>query len=212
MKRSDRRRWAAAETLTDLGSLTALWLEGEIGQTPGYIGPPDDETKEITPTLVRLNRFGGIVTYGSQPGFDGIGYDGAHWRQRPAVELLAEPDIADRLAGNAFKGGFIVTHHVPPLPRIHEHYDDAVSVSGRRNESGEWETTCMFGAKLSRRTLREEFGYSEGALRAAYRAHQVTLAEITHAEWARPAGQEGDRLWRWLEEWLTSSTTSHLWS
>ena len=36
MNRADRKLWAAARTLADLGELTARWLEGRIASQPGY--------------------------------------------------------------------------------------------------------------------------------------------------------------------------------
>ncbi|MGW1620979.1 DUF6919 domain-containing protein, partial [Streptomyces sp. NPDC002172] len=35
MSRSDRRRWRSARTISDLGELMALWLEGTIASRPG---------------------------------------------------------------------------------------------------------------------------------------------------------------------------------
>lgn len=87
MKRRDRQRWAAARTLPQLGELVALWLEGKIPSQPGYQPNcgPDPETLPLMPTLAAINR-AGFVTCSSQPGFDGPGFDGAHWQQRAAVE------------------------------------------------------------------------------------------------------------------------------
>ena len=48
MNRDDRKLWASARTLDDLCELTAMWLEGELEQTPGHLGPPCPETAEIT--------------------------------------------------------------------------------------------------------------------------------------------------------------------
>lgn len=64
-------RWRSARTLADLGELAIAWLHGEINQTPGHNGPPDDETIPLIPALVIVNR-GGFVTENSQlAGFDG---------------------------------------------------------------------------------------------------------------------------------------------
>jgi len=66
MRRSDRRRWKAAGSLADLGELMALWLEGKVASWPGYAPNygPDDETKDLVPTLAACNR-AGYVTVGS---------------------------------------------------------------------------------------------------------------------------------------------------
>lgn len=83
----DRPRWAAARTLTDLCDLTALWLEGRIDSQPHYYGRVDvdeGEASGLTQALVALNR-AGFLTYQSQAGYDGPGYDGANWMQLAAV-------------------------------------------------------------------------------------------------------------------------------
>src|SRR6266536_3121043 len=61
------RRWMSATSLAELGELTALWLEGEIGQAPTNLGPPAGETAELIPVLAAVNR-AGLVTDCSQPG------------------------------------------------------------------------------------------------------------------------------------------------
>lgn len=99
MSRVDRRRWQSATTLADLGHLTAAWLEGDIKSQPAYQAGfgADDETTPLIPTLARLNRLG-FVTNQSQPGFEGLGYDGRLWRQRAAVSgWVADPDMVRQL-------------------------------------------------------------------------------------------------------------------
>jgi len=89
MSRSDRRRWRSARTVSDLGELMALWLEGKIASRPGYQPRygPEDETAHLVPTLAALCR-AGYVTTQSQPGLVGTGTDGLWWEQRAAVELV----------------------------------------------------------------------------------------------------------------------------
>ena len=65
MNRADRRRWRQAQTLADLGELVIAWLNGEITQTPGHLGPPDPETIPLIPVLTAVNR-AGFVTDNSQ--------------------------------------------------------------------------------------------------------------------------------------------------
>lgn len=106
----DRPMWEAARTLPDLGELTAWWLEGRIASQPGYYGPVDvdeDDAPGLTDTLIALNR-GGLVTYGSQAGFDGHGYDGAHWRLHAAVCGFAAPDTARRLTAALAGTRFVI--------------------------------------------------------------------------------------------------------
>src|ERR1035441_5983858 len=65
MSKRDAARWASARNMADLGELVIAWLNGEITQTPGHCGPPDDETGPLRPALTVLNR-GGFVTDNSQ--------------------------------------------------------------------------------------------------------------------------------------------------
>ncbi|PVC73488.1 hypothetical protein DBP18_14170 [Streptomyces sp. CS081A] len=78
--------WRSAQTIGGLGQVMADWLEGRIPARPGYYDTrPDTETDPLIPTLARLCR-GGLVTVDSQPGLEGPGHDGAHWRQKAYVE------------------------------------------------------------------------------------------------------------------------------
>lgn len=61
--------WMSANTLAELGELTARWLEGSLSFNPGYGGPPNGETTDLIPALARFNR-AGFVTENSQPGED----------------------------------------------------------------------------------------------------------------------------------------------
>jgi hypothetical protein len=65
MSRKDAARWKSAGSMADLGELVIAWLNGEIQQTPGHCGPPDDETYPLIPALTVINR-GGFVTDNSQ--------------------------------------------------------------------------------------------------------------------------------------------------
>lgn len=87
--------WQHARTLTDLGSLTADWLEGTNSYLPAYGSDADGnirparETGPLIPHLARANR-NGFVTVHSQP----------------AVELT------DGCGQRAFVGGFCAVHTV----------------------------------------------------------------------------------------------------
>ena len=60
--------WKSAQSLKDLGELTARWLEGVDIEHPCYLGGgPDPETSPLVPDLVELNR-SAFVTECSQPG------------------------------------------------------------------------------------------------------------------------------------------------
>jgi hypothetical protein len=65
MKRAERKHWASARSLQDLGELTALWCTGAIIQTPGHAGPPAAETLPYLEPLAAVNR-SGFVTENSQ--------------------------------------------------------------------------------------------------------------------------------------------------
>lgn len=65
MNHADRKRWAAARTLADVGAITAQWLEGELEETPSHLGPPDPETIPYIAPLAAVNR-AGFVTDNSQ--------------------------------------------------------------------------------------------------------------------------------------------------
>jgi hypothetical protein len=117
----DRALWRSARTLTDLADLTARWLAGEIESQPGYYGPVDvdeDDAPGMTETLIALNR-AGFLTNQSQAGFDGLGYDNAHWQQLAWVSGFASTVtyqwLVEALAGTRFQ----VQANLTDLPRKH---------------------------------------------------------------------------------------------
>ncbi|MFB6726757.1 hypothetical protein ACFCV3_41690 [Kribbella sp. NPDC056345] len=64
---ASKKQWLQADSLADLGLLTARWLEGDLAfHTNGY-DVPDEETLPLVPVLAAVNR-AGFVTEGSQPG------------------------------------------------------------------------------------------------------------------------------------------------
>jgi hypothetical protein len=185
-------QWADARTLDDLGRLTALWLEGAILTQPGYSGRPDTETATLTPTLAAANR-AGYVTYSSQPGFDGTGYDGARWQQRPAVEgLVGDEPAAVRLVVAAEAAGFQVVAQAASRWRCRQ--ATAVTVTRSGLLPSVWLPRTGFGVQLSRRELAFMFeGCGRDAVRAAQAAWQVTLID--------PRWGPGGRLWDLLDGW-----------
>lgn len=194
MNRADRKRWASARTLADLGNLTALWLEGEIPSQPGYAANcgPDPETADLIPVLAACNR-AGFVTNGSQPGESGTGCGGARWDQRAAVQGFASMEATGRLLNILSGGGFIIR-----IERAGQRmsWKRAVPVS---LDDGSVCTT--FGAKLSRRFIRDDWeGYGichPDAVRALCDAYQVTVID---PEWGR-----NDRLWPALERFAAQT-------
>jgi hypothetical protein len=109
MKPQEQRRWSAAKNLAELGELTALWLEGELEETPGHGGPPAEETRPFVPILAATNR-AGAVTVNSQPGEDEM-IKGGQWLQRATVDFLLPHEIADSLSAAAARRGLIVIRH-----------------------------------------------------------------------------------------------------
>lgn len=85
--------WATAQTLDQLGELTARWLEGAIPNHPANHGEgPDEETHSLVPTLAAYNR-AGLVTDFSQPGEP----ESDGWTQRAAVSAWCSDETCDRL-------------------------------------------------------------------------------------------------------------------
>ncbi|MFF4403628.1 DUF6919 domain-containing protein [Streptomyces sp. NPDC001404] len=110
MSRSDRRRWESARTLSDLGELMALWLEGSLGSRPGYAARfgPDEETAGLVPVLAACCR-AGFVTEQSQPGEDDVAFDGRPWVQRAAVSgFVADKDLLQHVRAAAERAGLQV--------------------------------------------------------------------------------------------------------
>lgn len=94
-----RDPWANARTMSDLCDLTERWLLGLVRFQPSYPAPVDVDEGEapgLTGALVALNR-AGYLTDSSQAGFDGLGYDGAHWRCHAAVSGFTDTVTVDRI-------------------------------------------------------------------------------------------------------------------
>ncbi|WP_158687614.1 DUF6919 domain-containing protein [Streptomyces sp. AA1529] len=171
MSRADRRTWADARTLNDLGQLMARWLEGDLKSWPGYAAGygPDEETRPLIRALAAANRAGFLTTC-SQPGTDGTGYDGAHWRQRAAVDgFVADPDMLQRVRRAAQRHGL------------------------RATTGGQWtcatdrngEPITVFGQRVDDRVLRSTW---HGIHRTAYRAvADAQPVAVVHPVWG-PSG------------------------
>lgn len=180
--------WGGARTLAELGVLTASWLEGQLSDHPGYTGGgPDPETIEtpgVVPALAALNR-AGFVTVASQPGCEGIGYDGAVWTQRAAVMLLCSGDRAAIL--NTILRGTWCEVISNPSRAWWRRAQPGICVT--RREGRDYTT---FGYQLGRGGLSLCFGdvLSPSAFDAVCRAQQVTVYDRV---WGR------NSLWRVLE-------------
>jgi hypothetical protein len=196
MSQEDADLWWEARTLKDLGERVALWLEFAIDSQPGYASNchPDEETWDLVPVLAAANR-AGFVTHGSQPGTrPEIGYDGAVWEQRAAVDGFANAVLAQRIHDVCASAGLIV-HMYPSAGRRGE---KAVPVTIRNG--------CRytgFGHRLPRRLIRFLYraNCNDDAVDALLNAHQVTVID---PEWGRD-----DYLWVHLAEAITWKDDHH---
>lgn len=109
MNRQDRARWAACETLAQVGDCVADWLTGGIEETPGHCAPPSTETTPYVMLLCAVNRRG-LVTAGMD---DGELCTYTRWEWGPSVDGLIAPGKVSRLAIIAERHGCEVVN----LPR-----------------------------------------------------------------------------------------------
>ncbi|MFH9203193.1 DUF6919 domain-containing protein [Streptomyces anulatus] len=188
MSRADRRRWKTAQTVTDLGELMALWLEGEIASRPGYQPRygPDEETEHLVPSLAALCR-AGYVTTCSQPGSAGRGADGLWWEQRAAVELVVtDAELLHRLAVAADGAGLLV--------RVNDHRGDGVQDEPVIVTTCDGEPITAFGGRISRADMAIQWP----------ELNRDLYDQITHGTYvsivAPEYGPAGDRLWVLLDQ------------
>jgi hypothetical protein len=177
----DSGRWHSARTLADLGWLTALFLQGHIGQTPSHDGPPDRETADLITALTACNR-AGFVTDNSQPGVPSDAYGSG---QRAWVSGFASNDVLARLRVAAAGTGLIVSaaraDEDSPGPLI--------PVTLDYGEEFTWA-----GGGQPRSELEDHYGRlcHPDAIRAVCDAWQVNIID---PEWGR-----NDVLWPALEK------------
>jgi hypothetical protein len=195
----DAERWAAAQTLADLGELTALWLEGTVGLVPGTMPGygPDEETTNLIPILAASNR-AGLVTIVSQPGEEPtLGSDGELWTQRAAVEGFASADTLALL--RAAVGGTALILMAVPAGGPDSVWETQIPVTLRGEEEVTW-----FGSVMSHADIADEdvsFGICHpDAVNAICESWQVTIID---PEWGR-----NDLLSARLEKFATHVTAS----
>ncbi|MGW1620522.1 DUF6919 domain-containing protein, partial [Streptomyces sp. NPDC002172] len=181
---SDRRRWRSARTISDLGELMALWLEGTIASRPGYQPRygPEDETAHLVPTLAALCR-AGYVTTCSQPGLVGTGVDGLWWEQRAAVELVVtDPVLFHRLVDAAYAAGLVVRiNDYRPGGGVQE---QPVVVTTRDGEA-----ITVFGGRISRADMAIQWlGLDRGLCRVVSTGLYVSIV-------APEYGTAGEWMW-----------------
>jgi hypothetical protein len=167
MNRADRKLWASARTLDDLCELTAMWLEGELEQTPGHLAQPCEETAEIAAVLAGVNR-AHFLTWGSQPGRP---LDEHECCQYAAVTGFIAGEHMSRLRRSLDRSGLFFAEDLAPARRAR--YEGAVTVTVDGGRPFTW-----FGAAISRRDLRWEFSACHrAAVAAVCDAWQVTVVD-----------------------------------
>ncbi len=174
-RNADRDQWHGAETLSELGEVTARWLEGDIVHNPSYNGRPDPEIDVIAAPLAAANR-SGFVTGGSQPGGT---WDG--WVQRAAVDGFADDATRERLLEVATRHGLTCISHKAPMLRTDYGLTETVTVTRLRpgDDPEVWNPHTNFGAALSRYTVRDGLiiTANEDVLDEAAEVWQVTLMD-----------------------------------
>lgn len=178
--------WKQAQSVADLGELTAQWLEGRIPEHPGTVGPggPDPETKRLIRVLAAINR-AGFVTTDSQPGHPAErGYDRRVWMQRAAVcGWIADKRLFTRVRAQARRAGILIITH-----RTGGRLSPAEPVTIVDGQPFTW-----FGESMGhRRQISYEWrGIGAKAAQELRRANQITLID---PEWGRD-----NQLWPALE-------------
>lgn len=163
---ADRPLWAAAESVTDLGDLTARWLAGEIQSQPGYYGPVDVDESDapgLTEALIACNR-AGFLTNSSQCGFDGLDQRGDRWTQLAAVTGFMDGEASRRLAWTIRDYGFAAARF--------SSWDRPVVVTWLNGRA-----MTRFHAGFTRRVVSGEMydGCSRKAISAVMRADMLTV-------------------------------------
>lgn len=116
VKRRNRKLWASARNLDDLGECMALWVEGSIASCPGYHGRTDLPTPELTALCTDLCR-AGVVTVQSHPGMEW--HDNVAWygRSRICIEAFTDDAGLARLREACDGTDLMVVAHRTPARR-----------------------------------------------------------------------------------------------
>lgn len=177
----DAEHWYSARNLADLGRLTALFLNGHIGQTPSCGSAPNRQTTELIAVLTACNR-AGFVTDNSQPGVPIDAYGNG---QRAWVSGFASSDVLARLrAATADAGLMIIAARAGE-----DNPGPFITVTLDYGEEFTWA-----GGGQSRSELEDRYGRlcRPDAVRAVCDAWQVNIIDL---EWGR-----NDVLWLALEK------------
>jgi hypothetical protein len=103
--------WKNAKTLSEIGELTARWIEGTLPFHPCYGENPDEETDSIQKHLINFNR-NGLVTTFSQPA-ESLNEEG--YAQRAALEGFTEEDTAKKIAALGLYTDLLVFVYPPEV-------------------------------------------------------------------------------------------------
>jgi hypothetical protein len=174
----DLARWRAARTLTDLGELTAQWLNGAIAYTPTYCGP-ESETTPLIPVLAACNRAGFVTTH-SQPGEALDEHGGA---QRADVSGFASSKTFARLMAAVADADLIIT---AARAAADEDLGPFINITLDEGDEFTWD-----GGAMTQRQIEAAYRKDcPDAVEALCRAWQVTLID---PQWGR-----NDVLWPML--------------
>jgi hypothetical protein len=181
----DARYWAEARTLSDLGGLTARWLEGAIDYQPAWESArPDAETEPLVAVLALANRRG-FVTHFSQPGANP---DPARNQQRAAVSGFSAGEVIGRLEKTALATDVVVLA-CPPGGRLDGHQLPIAMLDG---------VACRWaGAEMSFDAI-EEYYHGDCHPDAVAALRQAWQATLIDPDWGR-----NDLLWDCLEAALS---------
>lgn len=182
MTDADRLHWAQARTLSEIGEVTALWLEGAIESTPTHGGGPDPETAVVREVLTACNR-AGFITEHSQPG---VPRDRDGSAQRAAVHGFVSPADFPALMNAFADGELLITATRAGAPGLD--WGPSVVITLDLGEEFTWE-----GGATSHTGIEDFYGRvcHEDAVVALCAAWQVTIID---PEWGR-----NDVLWPRLQ-------------
>jgi hypothetical protein len=135
--------WNQAKTPSEVGELTALWLEGQLRDDPIPGHPtevPDEETDELIPTLANLNRWG-FITGCSQPGSSD-----ETWPQRAFVDGFAGIGAAEDICNETNRTRLVTLAYSPDQPRVPKDQWLRIPVTLDGEKENTWVGSCMSSA------------------------------------------------------------------
>jgi hypothetical protein len=190
VNRGDTARWQTAHSLGDLGELTALFLEGQLSETPSHGGPPDPDTGPLIPVLTEVNR-AGFVTEQSQPG---IPPDADGSAQRANVSGFASNKTFAALTATLADTDLVIT--AARARRDEKGLPPTIPITLDMGEECTWD-----GGAQSCTDLEYHYGSTchPDAVQALCNAWQVTIVD---PEWGR-----NDVLWAALTRFTASMHT-----